>query len=54
MVTCSGWGKEGSLRVIRNGVGINELALLELTGINGIWSLKKSKTDLYWASSFSS
>jgi len=55
VVTCSGVGKDGSLRVVRNGVGINELALLELAGINGIWSLRKSQRErcLFFFSSFS-
>lgn len=41
MVTCSGIKKDGSLRVIRNGIGIEEQANIELPGIKGIWSLKK-------------
>ena len=36
MVTCSGAGKEGSLRIIRNGIGINELASIDLSNIKGI------------------
>jgi len=47
VVTCSGVGKDGSLRVIRNGVGINELAQLDLSGINGVWSLRKSHKEKY-------
>jgi DNA damage-binding protein 1 len=34
VVTCSGAFKDGSLRVIRNGIGINEQATIELPGIN--------------------
>ncbi|KPM03377.1 DNA damage-binding protein-like protein [Sarcoptes scabiei] len=40
LITCSGFGKEGSLRIIRNGIGINELATIELSGIKGIWRLR--------------
>ncbi|ORX91440.1 DNA damage-binding protein 1-like protein [Basidiobolus meristosporus CBS 931.73] len=40
IVTCSGAYKDGSLRIIRNGVGINEQAFLEMSGIKGIWSLR--------------
>lgn len=40
VVTCSGAFKDGSLRVIRNGIGINEQASIELPGVKGIWSLK--------------
>jgi len=40
LVTCSGAYKEGSLRIIRNGIGIHELANIDLVGIKGIWALK--------------
>eukprot|EP01126_Amoeba_proteus_P030505 TRINITY_DN3014_c0_g1_i10.p1 TRINITY_DN3014_c0_g1~~TRINITY_DN3014_c0_g1_i10.p1 ORF type:complete len:1099 (-),score=193.96 TRINITY_DN3014_c0_g1_i10:112-3408(-) len=40
IVTCSGAYKDGSLRIIRNGIGINEHAQLDLPGIKGIWSLQ--------------
>ncbi|RXG55188.1 DNA damage-binding protein 1 [Armadillidium vulgare] len=39
LVTCSGAYKEGSLRIIRNGIGIQELASMMLDGIKGMWSL---------------
>eukprot|EP00668_Euglena_longa_P029608 GGOE01036966.1.p1 GENE.GGOE01036966.1~~GGOE01036966.1.p1 ORF type:complete len:1224 (-),score=385.99 GGOE01036966.1:114-3533(-) len=39
VVTCSGAYKDGSIRIIRNGIGINELASLQLTGVKGMWSL---------------
>ena len=39
LVTCSGAYKEGSLRIIRNGIGIQEQAAIELEGIKGMWSL---------------
>ncbi len=35
VVTCSGYGKDGSLRVIRSGIGINELASIDLSGVKG-------------------
>ncbi|BGO95653.1 hypothetical protein NBRC10512_004328 [Rhodotorula toruloides] len=38
-VTCSGAYKTGSLRVIRRGVGLTELAALEAEGVQQIWSL---------------
>lgn len=31
--------KEGSLRIIRNGIGIEEHACIDLPGIKGIWAL---------------
>ncbi|KAJ4748371.1 DNA damage-binding protein 1 [Rhynchospora pubera] len=45
VVTCSGAYKDGSLRVVRNGIGINEQAAVELEGIKGLWSLKLSTDD---------
>lgn len=33
MVTCSGAFKDGSLRIVRNGIGINEQAAIELSGV---------------------
>ena len=35
LVTCSGGYKEGSLRIIRNGIGIHEHASIDLPGIKG-------------------
>jgi len=55
MVTCSGCGKDGSLRVVRNGIGITPDAVLEIDGLQGLWSLKKDTTgnkDQYLALSF--
>lgn len=40
LVTCSGGLKEGSLRIIRNGIGIHEHASIDLDGIMGLWALK--------------
>ncbi|KAG0427923.1 hypothetical protein HPB47_025067, partial [Ixodes persulcatus] len=40
LVTCSGAFKEGSLRIIRNGIGIHEHASIDLPGIKGIWPLR--------------
>eukprot|EP00240_Pyramimonas_obovata_P000173 CAMPEP_0118957844 /NCGR_PEP_ID=MMETSP1169-20130426/62317_1 /TAXON_ID=36882 /ORGANISM="Pyramimonas obovata, Strain CCMP722" /LENGTH=1091 /DNA_ID=CAMNT_0006905945 /DNA_START=129 /DNA_END=3404 /DNA_ORIENTATION=- len=42
VVTCSGVQKDGSLRIVRNGIGINEQASVELPGIKGMWSLRES------------
>ncbi|KAL5007237.1 hypothetical protein ScPMuIL_016043 [Solemya velum] len=44
LVTCSGAYKEGSLRIIRNGIGIQEHASIDLPGIKGIWSLHVNST----------
>ncbi|KXJ05934.1 DNA damage-binding protein 1, partial [Exaiptasia diaphana] len=45
LVTCSGVSKEGSLRIIRNGIGIHEHATIDLPGIMGIWALKMKPTE---------
>ncbi|KAF9175846.1 DNA damage-binding protein 1a, partial [Mortierella sp. AD010] len=42
VVACAGGFKDGSLRIVRNGVGINDRAVLELPGIKGLWSLKEN------------
>jgi DNA damage-binding protein 1 len=44
LVTCSGYDRIGSLRVIRSGIGIHEQASLEIPGIKGLWSLRTSET----------
>jgi DNA damage-binding protein 1 len=46
-VTCSGAFKDGSLRVVRNGIGINEHAAIELDGIKGIWSVNPAPGAQY-------
>ncbi len=40
LVTCSGAFKEGTLRIIRNGIGIHELASIDLPSIKGMWPLR--------------
>ncbi|KAA8519402.1 hypothetical protein F0562_013658 [Nyssa sinensis] len=45
VVTCSGAYKDGSLRIVRNGIGINEQASVELQGIKGMWSLRSATDD---------
>ncbi|KAK1784941.1 hypothetical protein P4O66_018374 [Electrophorus voltai] len=42
LVTCSGAFKEGSLRIIRNGIGIHEHASIDLPGIKGLWPLRSA------------
>ncbi|KAI7852107.1 mono-functional DNA-alkylating methyl methanesulfonate N-term-domain-containing protein [Circinella umbellata] len=42
LITCSGVGRDSSLRIIRNGVGLNELATIEIAGVKGIWALRPS------------
>ncbi|XP_059050799.1 DNA damage-binding protein 1-like [Achroia grisella] len=39
LITCSGTYKMGSLRIIRNGIGIQEQASIDLPGIKGMWPL---------------
>lgn len=47
VVTCSGVGKDGSLRVIRNGIGISEQASVGLPGIKDMFSLRRHFGDRY-------
>lgn len=47
VVTCSGVYTDGSLRVIRNGIGINEQASVDLPGVKGMWTLKTASSSAY-------
>ncbi|KAF5831460.1 mono-functional DNA-alkylating methyl methanesulfonate N-term-domain-containing protein [Dunaliella salina] len=47
VVTCSGVMSDGSLRIVRNGIGINEQATIELEGIKGVWSLRQTSMDVH-------
>eukprot|EP00033_Pygsuia_biforma_P001101 GCRY01001253.1.p1 GENE.GCRY01001253.1~~GCRY01001253.1.p1 ORF type:complete len:1121 (+),score=337.54 GCRY01001253.1:198-3560(+) len=40
VVTCSGAFQDGSLRVVRNGIGIVEKAVVDLPGVKGLWAVK--------------
>lgn len=44
LVTCSGAFKEGSLRIIRNGIGIQEHASIDLPSIKGLLHFLKSSS----------
>lgn len=44
-VTASGAEKDGSIRFIRNGIGMTEHASVELGGIKGMWNVRKSFHD---------
>ena len=55
VVTCSGSSTSGSLRLVRNGIGMNECASVEMEGIQHMWSVRKSfgdKQDAYLVQSF--
>ena len=45
VVTASGSSKSGTVRVIRNGIGMKEYASVELGGIQNMWSLRQSFDD---------
>jgi DNA damage-binding protein 1 len=49
VVTCSGIQKDGSLRIMRNGIGIIEQAALDLTGIKDLWALRRHSGDRFHA-----
>ena len=46
VVTCSGVGKDGTVRLIRNGVGMREHAAVDIEGIKGMWSLRRKFHDV--------
>jgi DNA damage-binding protein 1 len=45
IVTCSGSFKDGSLRVVRNGIGLTELATVDLKGVRGVWCVQAADTE---------
>jgi len=47
VVTCSGIGGDGSLRIVRNGIGMIEQASAELPGIKGVWALRDATADAF-------
>jgi DNA damage-binding protein 1 len=55
VITASGSSKSGSLRLVRNGIGMDEYASVEIPGIQSMWSIRKSchdKDDAYLVQSF--
>lgn len=42
VITCSGGLKDGTVRIVRNGIGIDEQASIEMEGIKGIWSVRSA------------
>lgn len=46
VAACGGY-KEGSLRVVRAGIGIQEHASVDLAGITGLWSLRAGTHDAH-------
>ncbi len=47
VVMCSGVMKDGSLRIVRNGIGMIEQASVELPGIKGMWNLRATNMDAF-------
>ena len=47
VITCSGVGKEGSLRVVRNGISIEAVGEREMPGMKGVWSLRPETNTIY-------
>lgn len=45
VVTCSGKNGDGSLRIVRHGVGLSELASLELEGVQRMWTLRRNTSS---------
>lgn len=53
LITCSGANRNGSLRIIRSGIGIHESANVEVPGVKSIWPLRiNSEFDNYLVLSF--
>ena len=55
VVTCSGVAKDGTVRLVRNGVGMREHAEVEMEGIKGMWSLRRGfneQDDTFLVQSF--
>lgn len=55
VVTASGTSRAGSIRLIRNGIGMNEYASVEMPGIQAMWSVREaytSRQDAYLVQSF--
>ena len=46
VVTCSGSSKMGSLRLVRNGIGMNEYASVDIPGISNMWPLRQKFDDI--------
>lgn len=47
IVSCSGAYKDGSLRVIRSGIGLAEQATIEMPGVKGMWALGEHSDAMY-------
>jgi DNA damage-binding protein 1 len=55
VVTASGTSRAGSIRLIRNGIGMNEYASVEMPGIQAMWSVREayaSPQDAFLVQSF--
>lgn len=47
LLTCSGADRDGSVRIVRSGIGIEEQASIELPGIKAMWSMPKAFGDAH-------
>uniref|UniRef100_A0A1D1ZT42 DNA damage-binding protein 1 n=1 Tax=Auxenochlorella protothecoides TaxID=3075 RepID=A0A1D1ZT42_AUXPR len=45
VVTCSGGAGDGSLRIVRSGIGVLPQATVELPSLKGVWNLRRSFED---------
>ena len=46
MVACCNGHKEGSLKIIRNGIGVREVSAgMDCEGASGVWSLKTTNSE---------
>eukprot|EP00494_Astrolonche_serrata_P000462 UN00466 len=47
VVTCSGVAHTGALSILREGMGVEDHASIEMPGVCGMWSLKKETKSEY-------
>ena len=46
LITCSGKERDGTLRIVRNGVGVTNVAGIPLPGVQDLWCLKRQMDDV--------
>ena len=54
LICCSGSGQDGSLRIVRNGIGVEEQAQIDLPGVKGVWSFCQNSSVIIGLSFVSS
>jgi len=52
VVTASGVGRDGSIRIVRAGIGLTEFARLDMPGLRGLWTLPVTSSRVLLLQSF--